>query len=418
MNSADIQIGTCFDLTVERPALGGDVIGTAPDGRIVFLRGAAPGDVVSAKVTAVKKKFLRAEVLQVTPGPDRSEPFCSSFGECGGCPWQSIPQETQRHAIDNTISRSILRLAQPDVEVAPTWFDDRSDWRSTTRLRWNGAQVGYFASGSHRLVDIEICPILAPPLPRMLSTVRRELIGVDGQGTVRLTAEHGEDSGTVSIELESVESYQDTSKALRRLVLEPEVHGATLRCLGRPTVSMGEPTNRLGSEQVPHPATAFVQAHQTGSRALVIDVMDHLKGARHVLELYAGSGNFTFALAGRDVRVTAVEVDKAAIGRMKREASSRKLEHLVTPVSAPAHKAPPGEYDSVLLDPPRAGAKEALPMIHRTGANRIVYVSCDPATLARDLRWLVENGWGIAYVRAYDLFPHSGHAEAVAVCRR
>lgn len=176
----------------------------------------------------------------------------------------------------------------------------------------------------------------------------------------------------------------------------------------------GDPYNQLST---PHPAHAFMQAHQRGNRALIEEVVQGATGSRHILELYAGSGNLTIPLAQADEarRVLALEFDERAVSSLKRAA-----EHISSRVDgAPRVIAevgsisalPSGDFDHVILDPPRAGAAPIIDALSTLNVDAITYISCHPAALARDLTSLATQGWRVSAARIFHLFPHSGHAE-------
>ncbi len=378
---------TVVETTAERPSLGGEVVGRAPDGRIVFLRGAAPGDRVRARVLHEKKRWLRAEVVDVLePGAGRVPPACPHVERCGGCPWQVVDRGAQREALRAHIERVVGAPVPPLAPLAGL------GWRSTARVHWADGAVGYRGRGTDEVVDIDACPVLAPEVAAVFAALRDAR--PEGEGTARLTAAPGASSGTIA----------SASGAPRRALSAPAVHGALLS-----DVAYGEPFNRF--EGVLHPADAFVQAHRAGNALLRATVVELAGGAASVLELYAGSGNLTFALAGAGSQVTAVESLPSATEALAREAEVRGLP--VTAVTADAARPPDGSFDLVVLDPPRSGARAAVRALHERGARRLVYVSCDPATLGRDLDWLKARGWAVDYARGFDLFPHTGHVETL-----
>lgn len=418
-----MQPGDALELDIERPAFGGDVLARAPDGRVVFLRGAAPGDRVRATVTQARRRFLRAEVVEIVAGgPERVAPFCAHFERCGGCPWQAVAPAAQQAALADHVERLVRRL-DARAEVAPLWSSPVvRGWRATARLHWADGALGYHGAGGRDLVDVDACPVLAPEAAALLVDVRA-LLGpyLRGRGTLRITAAPGAGSGTVTLAPEV--GGGDLAGPLRRLVAESaRCHGAVLRRKGRPDLRVGAPVDLLGPAAVPHPAGSFVQAHQAGNAALVAAVVEAVAGSAGgggpVLELFAGSGNFTFALAEAGVEVVAVEADVEAVAALSAGASARGLEGRIRARAGDAAHLPDGAFSTALVDPPRAGAAEAVAALHRAGVARLVYVSCDPATFERDARALVERGWRVARARAFDLFPHTGHVELVAVLTR
>lgn len=388
------EVGDVLDLTVERPAFGGDVIAHAPDGRVVFVRGAAPGDRVRVEITRARRRHLKARRLEVLETGPRAIPFCEHFERCGGCPWMAIPLRDQRETLRAHVSRA-LDVEAPAIEATA----DRG-WRSTARMHWRDGVLGYHAHGSDALVEVEACPVLAPEVARLHAAVRS--MALAGEGTLRLTAAPGAASGTVAVERGRLPLAGFVERT-------PACHGARV---GRETYGVAYDL----FEGVRHPAGSFVQAHRPGNAALVAAVTGALEGEARVLELYAGSGNFTFALAERGVAVTAVESDPRAASALREEAARRGLPVVVR--EGDAARPPRGGGDVALLDPPRSGAREAVAALHEAGVRRIAYVSCDPGTLGRDVAWLRERGWRADVAEAFDLFPHTGHVEVLALLER
>lgn len=418
-NPPPIRPGDRLALRVDRAAFGGSSIGYAPDGRVVFVRGVAPGDTAHVEITTVERSFLHARAVEVEPGPDRAEPFCPHLDRCGGCPWMVIPQSEQRATLRAHVERALSRVQGEAVPVTIEAPPPHRAWRSTARLHYENRRLGYYAPGSRDLVDIDHCPILRPPLPALYAAVRARLLPhLDDVGTLRLTAAPDAPSGTLALNPTQRPSPALVDALAAFVEAEPTCHGAIVQRRHRVDRAFGDPRDLLGPHAVPHPAGAFVQAHQTGNAALVAAVVEALAPASRVLELHAGSGNFTFALAAAGHAVTAVEQDAAAVAALAAEARRRDLDALVDARCGDAERPPVCAVDAALLDPPRRGAREAVRALADRPLTRIVYVSCNPATLARDVDLLARRGWRIREVRAFDLFPHTGHVEVLAVLER
>lgn len=405
------------------------MLARAPDGRVVFLRGAAPGDVVEVRVVERRRRYLRAVVeRRISAGAGAAAPFCPLVDRCGGCPWQGIDPAVQRAELEAHVGRTLRRAAQgapgppPRIGALVHVPPDRA-WRSTVRLHWAGGALGFRVPGGRAVVDAPACPVAAPEVAALLAEVRARLLpALRGEGTLRLTAAPGADSGTVALALDRPD--RALAAALETFVAaSPRCHGGEVRIRGRRPVAFGEPVNVLGPHRVPHPAASFVQAHQPGNAALVEAATaaatgPSAPGGGAVLELFAGSGNFTFALAAAGARVTAVESEPAAVDRLVREARRRGAGDRVRAIRGDAARPPAGPFDVLFLDPPRAGMPALPDVAAAAGARRIVYVSCDPATLARDVARLVARGWRLEEATPFDLFPHTGHVETLAVLER
>ncbi|MCB9538042.1 MAG: class I SAM-dependent RNA methyltransferase [Myxococcales bacterium] len=413
------RVGDALELTVRRLGFGGDGIAHAPDGRVVLVRGAGPGDVVRARVSQVRKRHARAVVeARVADGPARVEPFCPRVDVCGGCPWQGIDDAVQGAALHAHVQRALDRAVGGSAPLLPLRaVAPRAAWRSTARLHWQDGRLGYYRAGGD-LFDVPDCPVLAPPLDALFAAARRHLLpALRGQGALRLTGAPDAPSGTLTAAPDGA-TPPGLARALAAVVeAEPACHGAAL--VGPEGVrTFGDPVDALGPERVPHPAGTFVQAHQPGVQALAAEILERLRGVPSVLELYAGSGAFTFALAAAGHRVVAVESAPRAVEALRAAAAARGLSERVLARLGDAARLPPDPPRVALIDPPRKGAREAVAALHGAGVERLLYVACDPITLARDVAWLVERGWRMEQGRCFDLFPHTGHVETWVDLRR
>jgi 23S rRNA (uracil1939-C5)-methyltransferase len=412
----NVAIGDTFSVAVERASVGGEVVARAPDGRVLFLGGAAPGDRVRVAVTEVERRFLRGRLLEIEqPGPDHVASFCPVADQCGGCPWSRIAPAAQHQALDAHVHRTLRQAAGEDYDALPMRAPEPGlHWRSTARVHVDGRRFGYFAPGTRTLVEPPGCAALAPELETLWrhAATHAESVGIAGIGTMRLTSGPGAASGSITLETETGTRKWDAWAAA---MVNGPCHGVRLRWPNGDTRDFGTVEDRLGPNDVPHPTGSFVQAHQPGMAALVAEAVEWMGGhpGDPVLELYAGSGNFSFALAAAGLAVTAVEADRDAAYRLRAEANRRAQR--IEVIAGDAARLPRGRWSAVLMDPPRAGARPVLAGLAALRPARLVYVSCDPATLGRDVAELVRAGARVARARAWALFPHTGHVETVAL---
>jgi 23S rRNA (uracil1939-C5)-methyltransferase len=421
-NRGGLAIGDRLTVTLERPAFGGDLLAHVDDGRVLLVDGGAPGDVVDVEVSAVERRLVRARCVGVrVPAADRAGPFCDVADRCGGCPWHAVSQAQQVAALAAHVERALTQAGGPHRVEAPWFADPHRAWRSTARLQVVDDRLGYFASGSRSLVEPAVCAALTPEVEALRQHAARaaQAVGVRGTGTLRLTAAPGGPTGTIALFPEA--GARGWTEWARRL-LEGPCHGVRLVTgADDAPLDLGRVEDVLGPASVPHPAGTFVQAHQPGAAALQAQVLDWLEPTvgDEVLELYAGSGHFTLALLAAGLRVTAVELDPVAAARLSAEAARRGYPasgpaRAVRVVTGDAARFPPGGYRSALIDPPRAGARTVIDALARARPARLVYVACDPATLARDVAALTAAGARLERSRAFELFPHTGHVEVVA----
>jgi 23S rRNA (uracil1939-C5)-methyltransferase len=356
-------------------AFGGEGVGKAEAageaGRVVFAPFAAPGDVAEVRVTQTKQRFLRGEIVRtLEAGPSRTEAPCPYFARCGGCQWQHVTRAAQLAAKQAIVERALGTQTEAITSPGPDY-----GYRWRVRQHWKRRALGYHEWRSQRILDVERCLLLPPSFDAAIQGSRPTL-----REEAELHAQMGTD-GAVAIRCGSV-------------------------ALGPQSVDIadtGEPPFWVAPG-------GFAQPGPNGNRLLRKLVRDgaRVQGKR-VLELYAGAGNFTRDLVAQGGDVTAVESSPPkwfVPGAQLRVSTAEK--------AVRAAEA----FDVVVLDPPREGAREVCRMVGRLGAERIVYVSCDPMTLARDVKLLAEQGYSLERVHVIDLMPQTFHVETIVVLVR
>lgn len=395
------------DLAIDSLAAGGDGVGRDGDGRVVFVPRTAPGDRVRVALLEDRGSFARARLeALIEPGPGRVEPECALFaaGSCGGCQWLHLDIETQRSAKVELAASALRHLIAGGLELLPLSVPTPPlRWRRTARLHWfrprgsARAIVGFTAPRSRRITDVEVCLQLAPELEAAAVAIRSKLApGLVKRGEIDLVL--GAEGVLVRV----------AGPVSRRVLAELGAEAGIAGVRGRGP--------SIGAESVDvEPGVAvragdFVQASAAGNRALVDIVADWAGAAPgRVLELFAGSGNFTRRLCeGAD---SVVAVDRGAGPRVARD---NLRWHRAAAAAATARLATAGEhFDLVVLDPPRTGARDIVAPLAALAPSRIVYVSCDPATLARDAAALAERGYRATRAQPLDLMPQTSHVEIV-----
>ena len=407
-----------MSVRILRLAAGGDGVGKLQDGRTVFVPRAAPDDVVELTGIRESKRFARARIERVLePGPDRIAPPCPHYvrDDCGGCQLQHLGAEAQRAARRSFVGDALRRLGRIDTgdpELEPA---DR-DWNYRTRLTLH---VSRGRIGLHPLdrpadvFDLQTCPITAEPLLELWSEARplRHLFPPDAERIVlrldRASRRH------LTVEAPAASRWRGAA----------ELH-ALLEAAGVPVTlwfraGPGEARPVLG-DAADFPAAVFEQVHPAmgdKARAHALAALGESAG-RHVWDLYAGVGDSTAALLDAGATVESVEADHRAVewagrrgdppgARVRRYAGT--VEGVIDRLEDPA---------LVLTNPPRTGMHERVTAaLARRRPERIVYISCDPATLARDLKRL-GSGYRLAGLQAFDLFPQTAHVESIAVLER
>ena len=398
-----------------RLAAGGDGVGKLDDGRALFVPRTAPGDLVEPAGLRAHKRFARARLGRLLESsPDRVEPRCPHYvqDECGGCQLQHVAGPAQREARRGFVGEALRRLARREVADPPLMPAEREfDYRTkiTLAVSADGRRVGLHRyDRPEEVFELEWCHITVPELMELWQGLRRlrSLFPPRLEGLVlRMGREGGRHVLFRTTEGEVWSGAAQLHAELRRRNV-----AATL--WWQP--AGGAPRAMAGAEEA-YPATVFEQVHPAMGdrvRAHAVDALGAVAG-RHVWDLYAGIGETTAALARAGASVESVESDRRAVA----EAESRgpaarrhagRVEDVLRELKAP---------DLVITNPPRTGMDVRVPeALERLAPERVVYVSCDPATLARDLGRL--PGFRIAEVSAFDLFPQTAHVETVVVLDR
>jgi len=417
-------------LAVERLAAGGDGVGRI-DAKVAFAPRTAPGDVVEVEVVEERRSWCRARMIRlVTAGPDRITPHCPAFGDCGGCDWQHLAYPAQlaaKRSIVEDALRRIGRLHPPAVTPtipSPLEHGYRHRARMHTARRGQAAQFGFFRRGSHDVVPLEACPVLHPSLNVVLGA-----LAVAGRVQPRAFAHCGQvcldtgwDGATARLLLRGMEDKplnisEPAASALRdaaavsgvRLLLGDET---------REPLPLGP-----GPQALVTTGEAFTQVNLRQNLKLVevaLDLAAPVPG-EEILDLCCGLGNLAVPAAARGGRVTGVDIDGEAVRQARENAGRLGFEAtFVRDDAAAAARALAGagrRFTLVLLNPPRTGAREAASIVPSLAPLRIVVVSCDPATLARDASVLAAAGYALEVVRPIDLFPQTAHVETVTLFR-
>jgi len=408
-------------LAVERLTFGPDALAHV-DGQVVFVPFAAPGDRIRARIRSRERGYLRADLIDVVqPGPDRVTPPCAAFGRCGGCQWQHVALAAQRRAKQAVVAEQLARLGGlRDVDVRPTLAAPGGlAHRARITLHAEGRRLGYQRARSHRLEEIAGCPIATPAVERHIPVARRWAETLRTPAT-RITIAEAPGGAVLVGGLSGPPAPPDVEATESLLVAHASLRGAVLVHDTRRIV-VGDPTVRLDLEPglaIEAPADAFVQVNPEANRLLIQTVLalgDFAAGAS-VLDLYCGAGNLSLPLARRAVRVLGIERDPLAVDAARANAARLGLDARFVAGTVAAELARGSEpVDGVVLDPPRAGAADAIDALVARAPRRIVYVSCDPATLARDLRRLAGHGHAVRVVQPIDVFPQTFHVETVTL---
>jgi 23S rRNA (uracil1939-C5)-methyltransferase len=401
------------------------------DGKAVMVPHTAPGDRVRARLVDSKPHYDVGELLRVVdPSPHRQAPPCPYVGRCGGCSWQHLLYAAQLHAKQRSVTDALGRIGKlADFGVRPI-IPAAGEYQYRRRIRLQvdqGKRLGFYGAASHDLIEVESCHIAASPLNLAIEPLRRWILELHSViDYLELVKGDAPDELVAVIQSAAPLAAIDES-ACEDLVRSQIVHGAIAKSRTGHAV-WGNPWITVVVEDdlaLKLDADVFTQINAEGNRQMLRQLLD--LGGFHerdrILELYSGAGNFTLPLARRVERITAVEGHRPAVANGKLNAQDLHIENIDW-IVADAQRAlkqlrrQPGKFSKILLDPPRAGAKGLAADLASLNAETIAYISCNPATLARDLAALTKQGYKLGVVQPIDFFPHTFHVETLALLTR
>jgi 23S rRNA (uracil1939-C5)-methyltransferase len=380
-----------LEVEIERILPGGYGLAHAA-GQTIFVSLAVPGDRLRVRVDRQQGNVVFASIEEIlVASPDRIEPPCPYFGRCGGCDFQQLSYEKQLAAKAEIIRDCMQRIARlenlPEIFVTPS----SRDWRYRMRAMWqidrDAQQIGYYERGSRRVCDVADCAVLVPELQATLEQVRDTNWNQFPPDLKHLDVVAGENGVSVS---PSFAEFETT-----------------------------ELTLTIGEELYSYNAEGFFQINAGLLPALVEFALDQASGET-AIDLYCGVGLFTLPLARRFKQVIGVEGNPVATRFARRNLERSQLQNvrIITAGVGDWFRQKAVTADFVLLDPPRAGAESVvIKGIVELRASQVSYVSCDPATLARDLKKLIAAGYKLESLAAFDLFPQTHHVETVVRLR-
>jgi len=404
--------GGRLTVTMGPPVHGGYVLARPEGLGVLFVRWALPGEVVSVRIVGRKREYAFAEAVEVlSRSPRRVDPPCEVFGECGGCQLQHADYPYQLEMKREILREAFRRIGKMDVapEIAPPL--EPFGYRYRGRFRVDGEAVGFHASLSHRLVAISRCPL-------MIDAINAVLPGLRGLGRFAKVSE-------VQVASDGVRASASFPGVPFGAEMVEHLSGRTGGVLSGARFedrSWGEERITLPLDGISYSVSpgGFFQANWRMNLAMVRRIGAILGdlgvsvGAR-LLDLYAGAGNFALPLSPRVREVVAVEGEARSFRELRGNVRENAPGNVRIVRSSVETFRPDGRFDALVLDPPRAGLSErALARVREIAAGTVFYVSCDPATLARDVRSLSDR-YDLAALEMHDFFPNTHHVEALAV---
>ncbi len=390
------------------PAYGGYSI--ARDEKVVLIRGAIPGEVVEVEIEERKKDYSLARVVQVIePSEHRVDPLCRVFGKCGGCQLQFISYGEQLRMKEEILADSLARIGKIELPLSERLSDAQWNYRQRAQFKVSRTgETGFFREASRDVVTFDECPLMCGEINALLSKIRE-------RDLARNLCDIHIAAGETPVALLK---GRDFDPALFDAFVEVGLSGIAYN----DSVAYGGAYTSFDLDGIRYAVSpwTFFQAHWALNRKVVRLLADQLMPleGKSVLDLYAGAGNFSLPLAAFSGEVIAVEENPYAVQDGKRNLELNGIENCRIVKSSAEKYRINKRFDVIILDPPRPGlTSEVAKKIVENPAGSIVYISCNPATLARDLRKLKEI-YEIQSVRLIDFFPNTYHIEAVAFLQR
>lgn len=418
MNDASsLAPGGIIEVAPDSPAYGGASIGRV-GGKVVMVRGAIPGETVSARITEDRRDYLKADAVEIlSPSPLRVTPGCPYYYDCGGCDFQHISPEGQVSLKSDVLSYTLRRIGKIDVVPDASITGNAWAYRYRAQFKCSGGDIGFYREGTRDIVDIESCPIMAPGINEALGRIR-DIAGLPDVSELHISL-GGKPVGMVI----PAKGSAGPSDALITILLEAGLAGVTVMPKkGRPKV-YGEKRFALDLHDLRYEVSApsFFQSNWEVNLKLAGLIKERLgKEERRgrVLDLYSGAGNFSLPLSAIFDEITGVEENPHAVSDAKHNTAINGITNCRYLRSDAGSFRPPGDIDVLVTDPPRPGlTKAALKKVIDMRPGLIVYVSCNPSTFARDLNRFVKAGYDLESVRMVDFFPQTHHIESVGFLR-
>ncbi len=406
------KLSNTFKVKIEKLVYGGAGIGRH-QGKVVFVPFSAPGDQLQVRSVEEKKTFIRAEIVRILkPGSGRTTPVCPHFQRCGGCHWQQLEYSHQVEA-KRQILEEILQHRFPQTRDLPITMRacvQSLAYRSRARVQLRGAgskaSIGFFRCASHTVEDVESCPLLRTSLNEALNSLRQFKLKVDTDASPQ--------------EMDMACSEEEDTWATAHIG-EAVIEGVTtLIGTGRREEVLLK--RKVGEFLYSVTASVFFQANDFMVPELVALIRALAKdaGSQSALDLFAGVGLFTLPLARQFSEVIAIENSSSACRLCSANAKAAGLGQVrvvcadVSSWMESEEATGQPEFDLIVLDPPRIGAGSGImEQIRRRAPKTIIYVSCDPQTLARDLAKISPRDYRIDFVEGLDMFPQTYHFETV-----
>jgi 23S rRNA (uracil1939-C5)-methyltransferase len=404
---------------------------TRMEGKVLFIPYSVTGDEAWVEIIEEKKNYSMGRLIEILrPSPWRVEPPCPYFEVCGGCQWQHIAYANHGELKKEILKEILKRLGGvkeiPPITVASS--PDPYDYRTRVQLKVKGEALGYYKEGSHELVEINHCPIAHPLVNQMIPLLRKALLSFSQLEEIEINVSPEEGRGVLLLHF--VKLNQGLEIFLKELLnVHPILKGIAIVRKGRTTI-LGEPhlnftipLNQNGGKEPLRLRTSpesFFQVNLKQNETLIQKVLEFAdgKGNEMTLDLYSGIGNMTLPLARVSKEIWGIEENRVAVKDARFNAERNGIENcsfIHGKAEDVLKRWKRGKPDLIVLDPPRTGCKTILDQVASLKPKKIVYVSCEPTTLARDLRLLSNRGFALRGLALIDMFPQTYHMEVVGL---
>ncbi len=423
------------DLEITALTHGGRGIGHF-DGKAVFVPLTAPGDRVACKIIKAKKRFAEAELVDIVkPSSLRATPPCPYYGVCGGCQWQHLPYHEQLGWKEQIFADHLIRNDIAAADVLQPIVPSTDEWRYRNRVQlkchWTGnaMAIGFFRPGSHFVVDIADCLLLNPSIHSFYQCLHSELATAPAPDCIPQVDLAAGDDGTMRMVLHVLPKARGPIRSWLEAFAGRHHVNVFLQSGRKDTLERVHGDEALEIKidepkiQLHYGPGGFAQINSSQNRRMISEMVDllALSGQEQVLDLFCGMGNFSLPLARRARRVVGVEDHEASIEYARHNASMNKIANVefhAEDAALTMKRLGAEGFDLVVLDPPRTGSYQVARELLNIMPQRVLYVSCDPATLSRDLKPLVHGGYRVLASRAFDLFPQTWHIESMTLLQR
>ncbi len=429
--------------TIDSLAFGGNGV-CRVNGKVCFVPFSCPGDEVRLAVTSEKRSYCVARIVDLlVPSPFRVSPPCPVFGRCGGCSWQHIGYDQQLEAKRKILIEALWRNGRVAAECVRPLLPSPAQYgyRSRVQFKLHGSadrlRIGFYRNNSHQVEDIGPgCAISQPIVNSALAVLREVLVSCPDVSAIPQISIDSAEDGVVAIvsytgcDSSAVASFfrerRDDLTPLTGIYLQ-RGHKPLLRLYGNDQLLYSLPGASADAKdcRLAYQPGGFSQVNRHQNRAMleIVRQMGSFQGTEQVLDLYCGNGNFSLPIAAEVATVTGIEEYAGSIAAAKANRSANGIanaDFICADVASGLKQLAAGGrcFDTVILDPPRSGAADAVPGLRHLNPDRIIYISCDPSTLARDCCLLAGGGYRVLDCFPLDMFPQTYHLESVTLLQK